>query len=92
MIDRSGTFGTRDDIVLALTPKRPRAQYKTLHLVVASDNYRVRQSIITDAAGNTNAFTFYAPDTKKPVAAGWFELDASAVKGFRVIDADQKAP
>ena len=80
---------TKDEIVLALTPKVPSAQYKTLRLVVATDNYRVKRSIITDAAGNTNEISFYSPDVDKPIDPKWFELAPHAVRSYRIIDADK---
>jgi outer membrane lipoprotein carrier protein len=91
-IESSSPFGTKDDVVLKLTPKTPSAQYKSLHLVVAKDNYRVKKSVITDASDNTNEISFFSPDFDKPVKAKWFEFDLRRVKNYRMIDADQPSP
>jgi outer membrane lipoprotein carrier protein len=88
-IDKSGKYGGKDDIVLKMTPKQPSAQYKNLYLVVAKDNYRVKQSVIIDSSNNVNQFMFYQPDFEKAVKDSWFEFNANSVKNYRVIDADQ---
>jgi outer membrane lipoprotein carrier protein len=89
-IDTSGKYGAKGDIVLKLTPKQPSAQYKSLHLVVAPDNYRVKQSIIIDSSDNVNQFMFFAPDFKTQIKESWFEFDERSVKNYRVVDADQQ--
>jgi len=89
-IDTSKKYGTKDDIVLKLTPKKPSAQYKALYLVVAKDNYRVKQSVIVDSSNNINQFMFYAPDFDKPIKDTWFEFSENSVKNYRIIDADQQ--
>src|SRR5262249_31771286 len=61
-IDTSGKYGSKDDIVLALTPKAQTTQYKTLYLVVDKNNYRVKESVIVDPSNNVNDFRFYEPD------------------------------
>ncbi len=91
-LDKSGTYGGKGDIVLKLTPKKPSVQYKNLYLVVAPDNFRVKQSVIIDSSNNTNQFEFFAPNFTKPVKDAWFEFDERSVKNYRIIDADQKAP
>jgi outer membrane lipoprotein-sorting protein len=90
-IDATGKYGQKGDIVLKLTPKKPSAQYKNLFLVVAPDNWRVKQSIIIDSSDNTNQFMFFAPDFDKPIKETIFEFDERSVKNYRVIDADQQA-
>jgi outer membrane lipoprotein carrier protein len=85
-IDRSGTYGTSSDYVLRLVPRRPSAQYKTLWLVVDPEDFRVKQSIVLEASGNTNHFRFFEPDTQRPVRDSWFEVDPSALRGYRIID------
>ena len=89
-IDKSGKYGAKDDIVLKMTPKKPSAQYKNLFLVVAKDNYRVKQSVIIDASNNVNQFMFYEPDFEKAIAADMFEFNANSTrtKNYRVVDAD----
>jgi outer membrane lipoprotein carrier protein len=87
-IDASGKFGERGDLVLALTPKRPSAQYQKLILVVSPTNYRVTQSVIIDSSNNVNHFRFFAPDFTKPIQPSWFEFDERSVKSYRVVNAD----
>jgi outer membrane lipoprotein carrier protein len=87
-IDKSNKYGAKGDIVLKLTPKQPSAQYKNLILVVAPDNYRVKQSVIIDSSNNVNQFQFFEPDFEKAVEAKSFEFDERSVKNYRVVDAD----
>jgi outer membrane lipoprotein carrier protein len=87
-IDKSGKYGGKDDIVLKMTPKKPSAQYKNLYLVVAKDNYRVKQSVIIDSSDNINSFMFFQPDFEKTVQAKIFEFDERSVKNYRIVDAD----
>jgi outer membrane lipoprotein carrier protein len=89
-LDKSGKFGTKEDIVLKLTPKKPSAQYKSLTLVVATSDFHVTQSIIVDSSDNVNHFKFFAPDFKAAVDARWFEFDEKSVKNYRIVDADQQ--
>jgi outer membrane lipoprotein carrier protein len=89
-LDKSGKFGTKEEIVLKLTPKKPSAQYKNLYLVVAASDFHVTQSIIIDSSDNTNHFRFYSPDFKSSVNARWFEFDEKSVKNYRIVDADQQ--
>ncbi len=89
-IDKTGKYGAKGDIVLKMTPKKPSAQYKNLYLVVAPDNYRVKQSVIIDSSNNVNQFQFFAPDFEKPIKDTWFEFDPRSVGNYRIIDADQK--
>lgn len=89
-IDRSGKYGAKGDIVLKMTPKQPSAQYKNLYLVVAKDNYRVKQSVIIDSSNNVNQFMFFAPDFEKSIKDSWFEFDERSVKNYRIVDADQR--
>jgi outer membrane lipoprotein carrier protein len=85
-LDRSGTYGAPSDYVLRLVPRRPSAQYKTLWLVVDPEDFRVKQSIVLEASGNTNHFRFFEPDTNRPVRDSWFEVDPNALRGYRIID------
>jgi outer membrane lipoprotein carrier protein len=89
-IDPKSKYGGKDDIVLKMTPKKPSAQYKNLYLVVAKDNYRVKQSVIIDSSNNVNHFMFYAPDFEKAIKETSFEFDERSVKNYRMIDADQQ--
>ena len=64
--------------------------YKNLYLVVAPDNFRVKQSVIIDSSNNTNQFEFFAPDFEKAQKDTIFEFDERSVKNYRIIDADQQ--
>jgi outer membrane lipoprotein carrier protein len=87
-VDTTGKYGDKGDIVLKMTPKKPSAQYKALYLVVAPDNYRVKQSVIIDSSDNTNQFRFFAPDFETPIKDAYFEFNEGSVKNYRIIDAD----
>jgi outer membrane lipoprotein carrier protein len=92
-LDGGKKYGGKDDFVLKLTPKAASAQYKTLYLVVSKDDFRAKESIIIDGAGNTNHFRFYEPNFEKAVADSTFEFDPKAkkLKNYRVINADEEA-
>lgn len=90
-LDTTGTYGTKGDVVLKLTPKTPSAQYKNLYLVANPTDFHVKESIIIDSSNNVNHFRFFAPDFAKPIKAEWFEFDPKSVPSYRVIDADQQA-
>ncbi len=64
--------GATGDKVIELRPKKRSAQFETLVLVVDPSDYHVKKSIVTSAAGDTNEFSFYEPDTSKVVADSWF--------------------
>ena len=89
-VDKTGKYGAKGDIVLKMTPKKPSAQYKNLYLVVAPDNFRVKQSVIIDSSNNTNQFEFFTPDFEKEMKDTIFEFDERSVKNYRIIDADQQ--
>ena len=92
-LDRSGLYNktSPDDHVLKLTPKKPSVQIKALYLVVDPTNFRVKKSIVINAAGDTNQFAFYEPDFTKAVSENVFKFDPRAAKGFREIK-DSQAP
>ncbi len=87
-LDTTGKYGDKGDLVLKMTPKKPSAQYKALYLVVAPDNFRVKQSIIIDSSDNTNQFRFYKPDFEAAIKDTYFEFNEGSVKNYRIIDAD----
>lgn len=91
-LESKSKYGGKGDLVLRLVPKAPSAQYKTLHLVVDPSNYRVKESIIVDSAGNVNHFRFYEPNFDKAIADKDFQFSEKSpkVKSFRVIDGDQE--
>lgn len=92
-VDDSGTYGTRGDTVLRLTPKQPSAQYKTLYLVVDPADHQVKQSIVVESSGNTNHFRFIDPDLSRDVKDTWFYFNEKAqnVKNYRIVDGDKEA-
>jgi outer membrane lipoprotein carrier protein len=87
-LDTSGTYGTKGDIVVKLTPKQPSAQYKHLTLVVSADDGHVRESVIVDASNNVTDFKFYSPEFKMPIDPRVFEFNPASAKNYKVIDAD----
>lgn len=89
-LDKSGKYGSKEDITLKLTPKNPSAQYKNLYLVVSTKDFHVTQSVIIDSSNNVNHFRFFAPDFQKPIKAAWFEFDERSVRNYRIVDADQQ--
>jgi outer membrane lipoprotein carrier protein len=89
LLDASGKYGTKSDLVLKLTPKKPAVHYKTLYLVIDKTDYRVTQSIVIDASGNVNHLTFQTADLTTPIDASAFVLDTTATQRYRVIDATQ---
>jgi outer membrane lipoprotein carrier protein len=90
-LDKSGTYGTKGDVVVKLSPKQPSAQYKNLILVADPTNFHVKESIIIDSSNNVNHFRFFSPDFTKPVKPEWFEFNEKSVPSYRIIDADQQA-
>ncbi len=94
ILDTTKKYGAKNDFVLKLTPKTPSAQYKNLYLVVDKTNYRVKQSVIIDSAGNVNNFRFYEPDFDKAVKDTWFKFDKKdkAIKNYRIITDDDDQP
>jgi outer membrane lipoprotein carrier protein len=81
-----GVYGAKGDYVVKLTPKKPTAQYKHLWLVVAPDNFRVKESIVLEDSGNTNHFKFFSPSWTKEIKDEWFVFNLDKVKGYRLID------
>ncbi len=92
-LDKSGKRGRTGDLVLELVPKKPSAQYKTLWLVVDPSNFRVRESVVLEASGNTNRFAFYKPNVEKSINDTWFSIDERALKknGYRIVEPEKKA-
>jgi outer membrane lipoprotein carrier protein len=78
-----GLGGPRD-YVLALSPKQPQAQIKSILFVVDPETFFVRETLIADAQGNTNdlLFTDIKINTHLPDAT--FRWTPPA--GVRVID------
>jgi outer membrane lipoprotein carrier protein len=91
-LDTSGKYGKKTDYVLELSPRAPSAQYKTLYLVVDPANFRVKESIVIEASGNTNHFRFFSPDIKAPVQDTWFVFNEKQFKSYRVVEGNEAAP
>jgi len=72
------------DYVLALSPKTPQAQVKTIQFVVDPRTFDVRESVITDAQGNVNDLTFADIRVNTRVPDALFKFTPPA--GTRVID------
>jgi len=88
-LDTTGSYGTKGDVVLKLTPKTPSAQYKNLYLVADGKDFHVKESVIIDSSNNVNHFHFFSPDWDTPVKDSWFEFTEKSLPSYRVIDADQ---
>lgn len=89
-LDTKSKWGAKGDYVLELTPKKPSAQYKKLWLVVDPSNFRVKQSVVLNSAGDTNEFRFYEPKTDEDIADTLFVFNAKAMKGYRKIEAPKE--
>lgn len=91
-LDTTGKYGSKSSYVVKLVPKKPSAQYKTLWLVVSRDNFRVTQSIVLEASGNTNHFRFFSPNFTKPVKDKWFVLNEKELskKRYRLVEGKKK--
>ena len=72
------------DYVLALSPKTPQAQVKTIQFVVDPRTFDVRESVITDGQGNVNDLTFADIRVNTRVPDALFKFTPPA--GTRVID------
>lgn len=89
-LDTSGKYGKKTDYVLELTPRTPSAQYKNLYLVVDPGNFRVKESIVIEASGNTNHFRFFSPDIKATVQDTWFVFNEKQFKNYRLVEPDDQ--
>jgi outer membrane lipoprotein carrier protein len=77
-------YGTPRDYVLALSPKEPQAQVKTILFVVEPGTFDVRESVITDQQGNVNDLLFSDIRTNTGVPDATFKWAPPA--GVRLID------
>ena len=77
-------YGSPGDYVLSLSPKTPQAQVKGILFVVDPRTYDVRESVITDAQGNTNDLVFSDIRVNTRVPETLFHFTPPA--GVRVID------
>jgi outer membrane lipoprotein carrier protein len=77
-------YGTPRDYVLALSPKTPQAQVKTILFVVDPKTFDVRESVITDQQGNVNDLLFSEIKTNTNIPDATFRWAPPA--GVRLID------
>jgi outer membrane lipoprotein carrier protein len=79
--------GRPGDLRLALTPKQPQSTYKSILFVVDPKEFLVRESVLVDAQGNTNHFTFDGLEVNTRVSDAVFKWTPPA--GVRVVDTNQ---
>jgi len=72
------------DYVLALSPRQANAQVKSILFVVDPDTFFVRETLITDAQGNTNDLLFSDIKINTHIPDATFRWSPPA--GTRVID------
>jgi hypothetical protein len=79
--------------VLRSCPRSRRPSTRPCTWSSTVSNYRVKESIIVDAAGNKNHFRFYEPSFGAAIEDASFQFSEKSpkVKAFRVIDGDQEA-
>jgi len=78
-------LGAPGDYVLALSPRQPQSQVKALRFVVDPRTFDVKESLITDAQGNTNDLLFSSIAINSRIPDATFKWTPPA--GTRVIDA-----
>jgi outer membrane lipoprotein carrier protein len=88
-LNTSGTYGTKGTVVLELTPRQPSAQYTQLFFVIDPGDWHVKESIVIDSSGDTNDFSFYAPDLTTPVKASLFQVNPAALPTYKVLQVNQ---
>jgi outer membrane lipoprotein carrier protein len=76
--------GSPGDYLLSLSPKAPQATVKSILFVVDPRTFDVRESVITDAQGNTNDLVFADIRVNTKVPDALFKFTPPA--GVRVID------
>lgn len=79
-ISSKSGYGKKDDIVLELKPKKASARYTKLYLVVSPKDYRVKQSVVEEASGNTNSFEFFQPNTTSKIKSSIFKVPVKKLK------------
>lgn len=82
--DARSPYGTPRDYVLALSPKEPQAQVKTIIFVVDPKTFDVRESVITDQQGNVNDLLFSDIRTNTAIPDSTFRW--APPPGVRLID------
>jgi outer membrane lipoprotein carrier protein len=84
---KDAKHGRPGDFRLALAPKQPQSAYKSILFVVDPKEFLVRESVLVDAQGNTNHFTFDGLEVNGKVADSVFKWTPPA--GVRVVDTGQ---
>lgn len=85
-LETPGKYGSKSDILLLLTPKKPSARYKKLWLVVDSKTFAVKQSVVLNSKGDTNSIRFSSVKIDDgSLRKGHFIFNAKANRGFRRI-------
>lgn len=82
---KDARVGDPGDYVLALSPRQPQSQVKSLLFVVDPRTFDVKESVITDQQGNTNDLLFSSIAINTRIADAAFRWTPPA--GTRVIDA-----
>jgi outer membrane lipoprotein carrier protein len=77
-------YGMSGEYVLALSPKAPQPQVKSILFIVDPHTFDVRESVITDAQGNINDVVFADIKVNTRVPEAMFHFSPPA--GTRVID------
>jgi outer membrane lipoprotein carrier protein len=79
--------GTIRDYVLALSPRQPQAQVKSLLFVVDPDTFFVRETFIVDAQGNSNDILFSDVKINVHLPESTFHFTPPA--GTRIVDTNK---
>src|SRR5262245_55166479 len=82
---KSPRTGNPQDYVLALVPRQAEAQVKGLEFVVDPQSFLVKETLITDASGNTNDMLFSDIKINAKIPDTTFRWSPPA--GTRIIDA-----
>jgi outer membrane lipoprotein-sorting protein len=85
----SGKFGTKQTVVLRLTPKQPSAACKELFLVVEPADWHVKESIVINSNGDENHFWFFAPNLAATVKPSLFQVNPSALPTYKLVQPKQ---
>jgi outer membrane lipoprotein carrier protein len=82
---KDSRVGGPRDYILALSPRQPQPQVKSILFVVDPETFFVRESLITDGQGNTNDLLFSDIKVNGRLSDATFHWTPPA--GVRVIDA-----
>jgi outer membrane lipoprotein carrier protein len=88
--DTAGKYGSKTDLLLLLTPKKPSARYKKLWLVIDPADHSVKQSVVLNIKGDINQIRFSGAKTNVDnLKNGHFIFNAKAHKDFRLMKAPE---